>query len=369
MIVKNEESNLQECLSKIKNLPSEIIIVDTGSTDKTIEIAKQFTDRIYNFTWINDFSQARNLSLSKATKSWILILDADESISETDQELIKTFTTDNQTDAFVFKHKNYTNDTGVSGWQPSNKQPSNKQPSNNNQESRGASGFWTTDIIRFFKNNPQIRFQGKIHETVYNSLNQSNLTILNTEISINHYAELNKQKFQEKKQTYSELLKSRLNNKDFKEKTEDFICFELATELIKLNKITEAISYLERAVQISKQEQTSEQENYLLQLGGLYILNKQLDKAEHTLRKASSINPNNPSILINQAIIASEKQEYNYAIKKLEKALQLNPNSANAYFNLGIVYKKKNKPHKANQYFQKALELNPNYQDKIDSLM
>ena len=154
-----------------------------------------------------------------------------------------------------------------------------------------------------------------------------------------------------------------MNNKDFKEKTEDFICFELATELIKLNKITEAVSYLERAVQIS------EQENYLLQLGGLYILQKQLDKAENTLRKASSINSNNPSILINQAIIASEKQEFNYAIKKLEKALQLNPNSANAYFNLAIIYKKKNKSNKASQYFQKALELNPNYKSKIDSLI
>ena len=353
MIVKNEESNLQTCLNQIKNFVSEIIIIDTGSIDETLKIAKEFTDKIYRYSWINDFSQARNFSLSKATKPWILVLDADELISKTDQEIIKTLVLQNQEDAFVFKHKNYTNDTGVSGW----------QPSQNNQESRGASGFWTADIIRLFRNNYQIQFQGKIHETVYNSIKQSNLRLLNTEISVHHYGELNKQRFQEKKQTYSELLKSRLNNKDFKEKTEDFICFELATELIKLNKITEAVSYLERAVQIS------EQENYLLQLGGLYILQKQLDKAENTLRKASSINSNNPSILINQAIIASEKQEFNYAIKKLEKALQLNPNSANAYFNLAIIYKKKNKSNKASQYFQKALELNPNYKSKIDSLI
>ena len=69
MIVKNEENVLDRCLSSIADLMDEIIIVDTGSTDRTKEIASKYTDLIYDFPWINDFSAARNFSFSKATTS------------------------------------------------------------------------------------------------------------------------------------------------------------------------------------------------------------------------------------------------------------------------------------------------------------
>ena len=82
MIAKNEENYLEKCLNNIKNSVDEIIIVDTGSNDKTMEIAKKFTNKVYNFRWNNDFSEARNFSLKKAAKDWILMLDADESIKK-----------------------------------------------------------------------------------------------------------------------------------------------------------------------------------------------------------------------------------------------------------------------------------------------
>lgn len=78
MIVKNEEKVLARCLDSIADLMDEIIIVDTGSTDKTKEIAARYTDKIYDFTWIDDFSAARNFAFSKATKDYIYSADADE---------------------------------------------------------------------------------------------------------------------------------------------------------------------------------------------------------------------------------------------------------------------------------------------------
>jgi len=78
LIVKNEEDVLGRCLESAKYFADEIIIVDTGSTDKTKEIAKQFTDKIYDFEWINDFSAARNFAFSKATKDYQMWLDADD---------------------------------------------------------------------------------------------------------------------------------------------------------------------------------------------------------------------------------------------------------------------------------------------------
>ncbi|MDP4176898.1 MAG: glycosyltransferase [Bacillota bacterium] len=82
MIVKNEEQNLKNCLSKIAAFVDEIIIVDTGSTDNTKIIASEFTDKIYDFKWCNDFSKARNFSIFKASNNWIVVLDADEFVTD-----------------------------------------------------------------------------------------------------------------------------------------------------------------------------------------------------------------------------------------------------------------------------------------------
>lgn len=80
MIVKNEEDVLSRCLDCVKGFADEIIIVDTGSTDKTKKIATRYTDKIYDFPWINDFAAARNFSFSKATKEYIMWIDADDVI-------------------------------------------------------------------------------------------------------------------------------------------------------------------------------------------------------------------------------------------------------------------------------------------------
>jgi len=86
MIVKNEASVLARCLDSVKHIVDEIIIVDTGSTDETIEIAKAYTDKVFHFEWINDFSAARNFSFSKATCNYIMWLDADDYFAESEQE-------------------------------------------------------------------------------------------------------------------------------------------------------------------------------------------------------------------------------------------------------------------------------------------
>jgi len=89
MIVKNEEDNLSRCLDTVQDIVDEIVIVDTGSTDNTKKIAMKYTDKIYNFEWIEDFSAARNFAFSKATKDYILWLDADDIILEVDRKKLK----------------------------------------------------------------------------------------------------------------------------------------------------------------------------------------------------------------------------------------------------------------------------------------
>ncbi|MWV46615.1 glycosyltransferase [Paenibacillus sp. HJL G12] len=81
LIVKDEEELLPRCLDSVKNIADEIIIVDTGSTDRTKEIASFYTDLIFDYQWTNDFAAARNVSLQHATSKWILVMDADEYIA------------------------------------------------------------------------------------------------------------------------------------------------------------------------------------------------------------------------------------------------------------------------------------------------
>lgn len=84
MIVKNEESIIERCLDCIKDVVDEINIVDTGSTDRTKELVRKYTSRIFDFDWIDDFSAARNYSFQRATKEYILWLDADDVLFEED---------------------------------------------------------------------------------------------------------------------------------------------------------------------------------------------------------------------------------------------------------------------------------------------
>lgn len=86
MIVKNEEKVLARCLDSLSGLMDEIIIVDTGSTDSTKEIASRYTDKIYDFEWIDDFAAARNFAFSKATQEYIYSADADEFLSAENRE-------------------------------------------------------------------------------------------------------------------------------------------------------------------------------------------------------------------------------------------------------------------------------------------
>lgn len=89
MIVKNEEAVIRRCLEHIKDAVDEIIIVDTGSTDKTKEIVREFTDKIYDFEWIDDFAAARNYAFSKGSLDYLMWLDADDVIEFEDVQKIK----------------------------------------------------------------------------------------------------------------------------------------------------------------------------------------------------------------------------------------------------------------------------------------
>ena len=110
MIVKNEEKTLARCLYSIKDIADEIVVVDTGSTDKTTDIAQEFGAKVFSLDWKDDFSAARNFSLEKATGAWILIIDADEVLSKDVGDKLKTVLSQQKDfKAFKILQRTYSN--------------------------------------------------------------------------------------------------------------------------------------------------------------------------------------------------------------------------------------------------------------------
>ncbi len=142
MIVKNEEENMERALSWGKGIVSEQIVVDTGSTDRTVEIAERMGAKVYHFEWINDFSAAKNYAISKAKYEWIAFLDADEYFLEKDAQKLPSC---------VQKLQN----TSCSGIQTS--------WANLDAHGNIVSIF---SQIRIIKNLPKLRYEGKIHEAL-----------------------------------------------------------------------------------------------------------------------------------------------------------------------------------------------------------
>ncbi len=91
MIAKNEEQNVHNCLAPLKKLGFDLVVTDTGSTDLTKSLVSQYTDHLYHFEWKNDFSAARNFSISKASYDWILVVDFDEYLKEADIQNLLSF--------------------------------------------------------------------------------------------------------------------------------------------------------------------------------------------------------------------------------------------------------------------------------------
>jgi len=188
MIVKNEEKVLNRCLSSVANFVDEIIVVDTGSTDSTKEIASRYTNNVYDFEWINDFSAARNFAASKASGEWILVLDADEYVDEENfNQFIQEVKNDNGIyDAYTAKILNFTGNFGENLLQ----------------------NFHD----RVYKNNGEISYYRHIHEQ-FKSTKGKQLNIKNSSLLIFHSGYLSKVVSEKNKgQRNKELLNFELHN-------------------------------------------------------------------------------------------------------------------------------------------------------------
>jgi glycosyltransferase involved in cell wall biosynthesis len=159
-IIKNEETYLERWLNNVHSFADEIIVVDTGSTDSSVELLGKYpTVRVETFLWDDDFSSARNFSLSLASCKWVLVLDADETMPEVNQ----------LTQLLLLDHDAYF------------------LPIRNFQPEDSLTLFEDSIQLRLFRNNETFRFKGRIFEEIEPSINQSNGDILHSDKPMIHH--------------------------------------------------------------------------------------------------------------------------------------------------------------------------------------
>jgi tetratricopeptide (TPR) repeat protein len=149
MIVKDEEQFIDQCLESVKPIASQIIVVDTGSTDRTVEIAKEHGAEVHHHKWSNDFAAARNIALAHVRGDWVLIIDADEALPQSGHEALK---------------KDLTN-VNVIGY---------RIPllsvAKNGQGTEEPTGDGLCHVPRLFRNAPGIHFIGCVHEQAFSAV-------------------------------------------------------------------------------------------------------------------------------------------------------------------------------------------------------
>jgi glycosyltransferase involved in cell wall biosynthesis len=348
MIVKNEEENMERCLSSIYDIVDEIIIVDTGSTDKTVDIARNFGAKIYYFKWNNNFSEARNESLKYATKDWILILDGDDEFYKEDRETLKVLLDCNLDEKAIYYFETL---------------------------SYYGSSIQNDDIAininpRLFKNNRGIHYKGEVHNQLI--FTQGEYNAICDSIKIHHYGYLDKMIISKDKRNRNisilkEQIKNNLNN--------GFAYFNLGNEYSSLNDTTNALECYYK----SYEDFDSGRGYSFILILRLIISNYNLKEYNEALKFIDigiKYYPKCTDVYFYKALICKAIDCPTLQIKALEKCIEMGEppselkfiygtGSFKAYYELGNVYMKYKDYDTAYNYYIEAMSLKPDYIEPI----
>lgn len=200
MIVKNEEARLAHCLASVKELVDEMVILDTGSTDGTVGIARACGARVIPFQWTQDFSAARHAAITQCSGDWILVLDADEAIDQLDHPVIRQALEAREVQAYYLWLREYFRSgafIGISGPVSRNE--------GHYQEGSQFSHQQSYQAVRLFRAQPEPVFRGRIHELAEQYFLERGLPMAKLEAVIHHYGKVDAEQDQAKQLEYTRL--------------------------------------------------------------------------------------------------------------------------------------------------------------------
>jgi glycosyltransferase involved in cell wall biosynthesis len=311
MIAKNESALIAQAIQSVLPIVTEVILVDTGSSDNTVDIAKSLGVKVLHRAWDNDFSAPRNLSIENASSDWILVLDADEAIDSSDLQRIQELTL-HPNKCYKLTQRHYTNDPRLSDFTP----VKGEFP----KWEKNYGGYFDSSLVRLFPNHSELRYEGRVHELVdYAAIRNKKYQTVESRILIHHYGHTPEVKSKKKKsEIYTNLGQAKTN-----ENPNDWKSF--------------------------------------FELGVEHNNNGRLNESAHAFKEAGRLNPNYLSTWLNLGYVQCELQQYKDAVESLQKAINLDNKCAEAYCNLGVIYLRINQLVYAEKYFSIAIHLQPKY--------
>lgn len=298
MMVKNESKHLEKCLKSLQPImniiKSELIIVDTGSEDNTVEIAKKFTDKVYYHEWINDFSAMRNITISYAKGEWIFIIDGDEIV-------------DNPNDIISFlkwsKNKNYSAASVII-----------KSFKRENDDKV----YDEIPILRLFKNKKCFKFEGKIHE-------QPRITgpiyFISTRLLHYGYITTDKKLMERKFKRNIEILKNEIE----KDPKNIYYWYQLSAAYGMHSDFKESLDSIIKAYQIAKENNIDLRKRMYVytHLAVAYFWNKKYKELEQICKEAIQIRDCYMDLYFLLGIAQRELKKYEESIKSFKKYLKM----------------------------------------------
>ncbi len=357
MIVKNEEESIERCIKSVKQLVDEMIIVDTGSDDKTVEICRALGATVYSYQWKNDFADARNYSLSLAKGKWILWLDADEEIhQDTDPNAFRRLAQTKMYDLYNFELNNFYGDE--------------------------VDYDRVIRILhpRLFRNGIGFHFTNSIHETlnIDEILLKSNKEkrVGKASVCIWHYGYLDKYVNNKGKseRNITLLLDALTNNEE-----DPWLYYHLASEYYRLKDFTKSFQYINRSIVLFVMNQlTPPSLLYKLKYSILLSVGS-FEGAYPAIEKAISLYPDYVDLLFYKAVILMQLNKYKEAIETFDQCLEIGEDhikyltqkglgSFQGWYYKGMCYEKMEDKENAKKCYEKALALSPTHKEAAIAL-
>ncbi len=344
MIVKNEEASLPKCLSSVKDVVDEMVILDTGSTDRTVEIAGEFGAKIYHFEWCNDFSAARNYALKYVQGKWVLVLDADEVLTPKIVPKIKQ--------AMKSKRNLVINLV---------------------RQEVGASQSPYSLVSRLFRHHPDVYFSRPYHAMVDDSVQallqrETDWQVISlSTVAIEHYG------YQpEAIASLDKYTRARLAMEGFLENhpNDPYVCSKLGALYVQLNQLQEGIELLDRGLSAKPLDPPVLFELHY-HLGNAYTRISNLNSAVVHYQAAIQ-QPILPQLKIgaynNLGNLLLKAGELTAAKTVYERTVKIDPSFAAGHNNLGMTLKALGQLEDAIASYQQAIKYNPDYPDAYQNL-
>jgi glycosyltransferase involved in cell wall biosynthesis len=333
MIVKNEEEYLRRCLDSVRDKVNQIVIVDTGSTDETVSIAKEYTNEVYHFEWVNDFAAARNESIRYARTDYILVLDADEYL-ENSVNILECIQP--EADYYFTRIHNIMS------------------------QGRAINHL----AIRFFANNKGLHYRNRLHEHLNTYEDEEKYKAGHAKFTIMHTGYTNDmlEGRDKSKRNLSLMLK------EVEENPTVYNLFNMGRTYNWTGNHEKAIEYLQRAYTLSKNLSIVPELVTTLcrSLGEM----KRYESALYVLQEAVVVFPTEVDLVHLQAMYFKEYGYYKDAIAKMNRCLEIGDQGITvtegngsyvAHIRLAEWYESRNNLSKSYEHVLEAIELNRNF--------